>query len=1267
VRSSPTLWNWQRPTPGVFAKAGASLFAAFKPMGLSDTAIDEVVKAFGRLKTAEENFDFDQFRLNMAQMFGQKFEMQDMKQALTFFPRFAELLSKQMGLATTDLDSLQKHLKAMQDSGVLTFENFATAIADSVNNDKNFGLLEETLGNRFKKMAEQVEIAIAPLGSAIADRIEPAIAKLVGYVEQLSKKFQALPRSTQNTILKLGGLAAIIGPLIAGLASLLGVIGFIAKGISFLVAPIVKAGGIMAAWTKVIAFLGTTLGTIFSIATAKVIAIILALVAVAYLAYKSFQENWGYIGDIVTDVYNRIASSLSGAINTIFNVFWYFNKAAIQEAIANILTIVGVILNVFSPVWAFLGQVVMGAWDLISIAFKGIWQVISSVVMFIVNLIRLDFASAFTELGNIVIGVANIFLALPATILRFINAFVKAIATIPVIGGVFDWLGDKIDFAIDTMVDGIPMMESSAQDLATSIGDGFEIGAEESKDKINQSVLGLVSAAQKPLISYQDNVRKVLVDSTNNINSSFLDLEDAWENGTQQVQNRMQVYGNVIGQLGVYAAQALKANNEAELAGALKAYRDLIESELKKPFNISEMRVALEKELQSINSALEYAVQVGDAQLGQMGIFTMPLTNMASTEANWNALGTNARVQLIMGFNPVSGFSAGQLMGANLANGFTAGLSGVLNTADDKKKDLVKPPPGAKAGGKKTAQDFFGGFVEALDMLKASPNASLAGLFDVKQMQGLLKGKSGQMVVDFLTPILNESAKLKESATYLDLFNQRVAKLRETASPQLKSLLDGFGESLKLFQGTKDDAKKAEDFADAIEKLKDKLKDFQGQLAGEKSVQQALEDFIGDPANKIDLASDAVKRLIAELRGAAKELDIKKANEGVAEIMERVNANIAEFQQAQADANKELQGFIDLGKPAQTNLQQLETFLAAAALKGYPFAEAMLAAARASATNADALALQKTRLSELGINLKATISPVQKLNEILMDSTGLKVLAADLGITVEKLKELIIEAHNANAAIKDLVKPKTDGSGQVEALQGWDVFFQRIRTGMDKLKADMPSFEQALGDAVVNFTQGVGDVFYNAVKEWDGTWKGFWDSLKKGFAELVREFAAQMMRLLVMQALIGAFGGGAGASGGGSGGAGFGVMGGGAGGSGGYLLAAGGLVRGPGTGVSDSIPAMLSNGEYVIPAQSVKHFGVGFFDQLRNMRMPVGQAASKQPMPSVANVSNNNTSSSVMNNNINITVPPNAPAGVTTTVIQREVMAALQKSQRRNR
>ncbi|GAA1550421.1 hypothetical protein GCM10009827_083860 [Dactylosporangium maewongense] len=70
---------------------------------------------------------------------------------------------------------------------------------------------------------------------------------------------------------------------------------------------------------------------------------------------------------------------------------------------------------------------------------------------------------------------------------------------------------------------------------------------------------------------------------------------------------------------------------------------------------------------------------------------------------------------------------------------------------------------------------------------------------------------------------------------------------------------------------------------------------------------------------------------------------------------------------------------------------------------------------------------------------------------------------------------------------------------------------------------------------------------------------------------------------------------------------------GGRGGSRGSLLAEGGPVVGPGTGTSDSVPAMerrtgapfmLSNGEFVQPTASVDYYGQGFMEALRRRQVP---------------------------------------------------------------
>lgn len=59
-----------------------------------------------------------------------------------------------------------------------------------------------------------------------------------------------------------------------------------------------------------------------------------------------------------------------------------------------------------------------------------------------------------------------------------------------------------------------------------------------------------------------------------------------------------------------------------------------------------------------------------------------------------------------------------------------------------------------------------------------------------------------------------------------------------------------------------------------------------------------------------------------------------------------------------------------------------------------------------------------------------------------------------------------------------------------------------------------------------------------------------------------------------------------------------------------FGFATGGYVAGPGTGTSDSIPAMLSNGEYVINASAVRRIGVWNLDALNQGRVPSGMGSS---------------------------------------------------------
>lgn len=128
-----------------------------------------------------------------------------------------------------------------------------------------------------------------------------------------------------------------------------------------------------------------------------------------------------------------------------------------------------------------------------------------------------------------------------------------------------------------------------------------------------------------------------------------------------------------------------------------------------------------------------------------------------------------------------------------------------------------------------------------------------------------------------------------------------------------------------------------------------------------------------------------------------------------------------------------------------------------------------------------------------------------------------------------------------------------------------------------------------------------------AAEEWAATWErvgerftsAISNSLGDAFVGLIEgdiERAKDAINGLIVQigvlvaksAILGAFGDPTG------GGAVAGILG----------FATGGYVSGPGSATSDSIPARLSNGEYVVKSSAVQHWGVGFMEAINNMRTP---------------------------------------------------------------
>lgn len=146
--------------------------------------------------------------------------------------------------------------------------------------------------------------------------------------------------------------------------------------------------------------------------------------------------------------------------------------------------------------------------------------------------------------------------------------------------------------------------------------------------------------------------------------------------------------------------------------------------------------------------------------------------------------------------------------------------------------------------------------------------------------------------------------------------------------------------------------------------------------------------------------------------------------------------------------------------------------------------------------------------------------------------------------------------------------------------------------------------------------------FSGAITDWITGAQSFGDAMKN----ILQQLIAQLIQAAIYATIVAACTGGGG---------GFAAR---WKGAFGKVFASGGSVAGPGTGTSDSIPAMLSNGEYVLNAQAVDRLGVPFLNGLNTGRLRgfasgglVGSGGAYNRPASVASSSSSTSNSITLN------------------------------------
>lgn len=245
--------------------------------------------------------------------------------------------------------------------------------------------------------------AFQQIGTQLAAYLAPVLEKVVDLVGRLAEWFANLDPRVLTIIAAIGGLVAVVAPLLIGLGkvataigSIIELMGIIGPAIAAVEAPILP---IIAAIAAVIA-IGVLLYKNWDVIKAKLTELWNKVKTIFANIKKTITGAWTAAKTAVTNAVSTMKNTIVNIWNTIYN-FVSSKVAAIKNAITNAFssakTIAG---SLFDSMKSKISSVIEGIKSIVSTTFNVIKSLITSPIETAVNLV----SSAFNRIKSILSG-----------------------------------------------------------------------------------------------------------------------------------------------------------------------------------------------------------------------------------------------------------------------------------------------------------------------------------------------------------------------------------------------------------------------------------------------------------------------------------------------------------------------------------------------------------------------------------------------------------------------------------------------------------------------------------------------------------------------------------------------------------------------------------------------------------------------------------------------------------------------------------------------
>lgn len=215
---------------------------------------------------------------------------------------------------------------AMVDQGPEKFDELSKSLKNCDGSSKEMaGTMSDNLKGSLTALEGSIETAAIKIGEVLS----PMVKKAAEWISEMVNKFSALPKPTQELIVKIGLLAAALGPVLIISAKLIesfNTVMGVFKGVTTVMTAVPRAvSGVTSAFS-LLKSAGSLFSSLASMITPQTILIVAAIAAIGFVVYEVI-KHWDAISAYFKNFCKWLVSLFSGLLTWLKDFFSQWGPA----------------------------------------------------------------------------------------------------------------------------------------------------------------------------------------------------------------------------------------------------------------------------------------------------------------------------------------------------------------------------------------------------------------------------------------------------------------------------------------------------------------------------------------------------------------------------------------------------------------------------------------------------------------------------------------------------------------------------------------------------------------------------------------------------------------------------------------------------------------------------------------------------------------------------------------------------------------------------